>query len=190
LAIAHLEEESRTIVLDRIEERRPPLAPQDVVREYAAIIKAYNVHRIIGDRYAGDWVSAAFQEESIYFKASDKDKSAIYLEFEPLIAQGRVELLDNRYLCSQFRNLERRTRPGGKDRVDHIPGAKDDLANACAGACVIADKDEGSYHRLVEAAMCMKPHKTQKQEFNEYVYNWLMDIPQKPWSPNDDGDDW
>jgi hypothetical protein len=34
--------------------------------------------------------------------------------------------------------LERRTSPGGRDRVDHGPGGHDDLANAAAGAITLA----------------------------------------------------
>lgn len=189
LAIAHLEEASGKIILDRIEERQPPLPPQDVAKEYAEIIRGYDIHSVTGDKYAGDWITRAFEEENIYYEGSDMNKSCLYLEFEPLIAQGRVELLDNKYLCSQLRNLERRTRSGGRDRVDHPPGGKDDLANACAGACVMAAKDEGSYHKLLEEVMSMEPPSSREENFDKYVYNWLMDIPQKPWSPEDELDD-
>ena len=38
--------------------------------------------------------------------------------------------------------MERRTRSGGKDSITHYPGGHDDLANAVAGACVMADRRE------------------------------------------------
>ena len=63
----------------------------------------------------------------------------IYLEFEPLMAQRRIELLDSKKLQNQLKGLERRTRSGGRDLVDHYPGGHDDLANAVAGACVVAN---------------------------------------------------
>ena len=49
---------------------------------------------------------------------------------------GRVRLLDNQRMVTQFANLERRTSPIGKDRVDHGPGGHDDLCNSAAGALV------------------------------------------------------
>jgi hypothetical protein len=47
-------------------------------------------------------------------------------------------LLDNKRLTTQLCGLERRTARGGKDSIDHAPGAHDDAANAVAGAIVLA----------------------------------------------------
>ena len=138
LAIAHREEKSERIVLDRLEERRPPFGPQDVINEFSEIVKEYGIHEITGDRYAGEFVTQGFRKNGITFKNSELDKSSIYLEFEPMLAQGQAELLENERLRQQLRGLERRTRSGGKDRVDHYPGGHDDLSNTVAGACVLA----------------------------------------------------
>jgi hypothetical protein len=48
-----------------------------------------------------------------------------------------VELLDIARLASQFCGLERRTARGGRDSIDHAPGAHDDVANAAAGALLL-----------------------------------------------------
>jgi len=61
----------------------------------------------------------------------------------PLINSGAVDLLENERLVVQLTQLERRTARGGKDSIDHTPGAHDDLANAVAGALVTAFKDPG-----------------------------------------------
>jgi hypothetical protein len=50
----------------------------------------------------------------------------------------QVRLLDHARLKLQLGGLIRRTRSGGKDSVDHKPGQHDDLANAAAGALVLA----------------------------------------------------
>jgi hypothetical protein len=42
-------------------------------------------------------------------------------------------LLDNARLISQLCSLQRRTARGGRDSIDHAPGAHDDLANCVAG---------------------------------------------------------
>ena len=47
-----------------------------------------------------------------------------------------VDLLDNSRLVSQLLGLERRTARGGRDSIDHAPGAHDDVANAAAGVLV------------------------------------------------------
>lgn len=43
IAIAHREGERA--VVDALRERRPPFSPDDVVREYVALCRAYGVHR-------------------------------------------------------------------------------------------------------------------------------------------------
>src|SRR5207249_485959 len=50
----------------------------------------------------------------------------------------RCELLDHPKLAAQFLGLERRTARGGRDSIDHGPGAHDDLANAVAGSLLLA----------------------------------------------------
>jgi len=59
----------------------------------------------------------------------------------PVINSGAVDLLENERLIVQLTQLERRTARGGKDSIDHTPGAHDDVANAVAGALVTAFKD-------------------------------------------------
>jgi len=138
LAIAHKDEKTGRIVLDRMADKAPPFRPQDVVAEYAEILKSFGIGSISGDKYAGEWVAAAFRDQGIMFQSAEKTKSEIYLEFEPMVAQGIVELLDHKKLFNQLRGLERRTRSGGRDSVDHYPGGHDDLANSVAGVCVMA----------------------------------------------------
>jgi hypothetical protein len=64
--------------------------------------------------------------------------SDIYRELLPLVNSGRVELLDNPRLIAQLAGLERHTSRGGRDSIDSAPNAHEDLANACAGALVLA----------------------------------------------------
>jgi len=51
--------------------------------------------------------------------------------------------VDAKKLFSELRGLERRTRSGGKDSVDHGPGCHDDIANAAAGACALVAQNGG-----------------------------------------------
>lgn len=136
LAIAH-KEGGRT-VLDLARAWKAPHDPAQVTKEMAAIVKSYNVFRVTGDRYAGAWPETEFHKHNVAYEPSQKDKSAIYIDFLPLVNSGNVELLDIKPLAAELRSLERRTRSGGRDLVDHPPKAHDDLANAAAGACVMA----------------------------------------------------
>ncbi|MDP2914915.1 MAG: hypothetical protein Q8O91_05635 [Candidatus Aminicenantes bacterium] len=163
MAIAHKEKNGGRVVLDRIEERRPPLAPQDVAKEFSEIMKSYGVRRCQGDRYAGEFTVKAFADAGITYEASKLSKSEIYLEFEPILAQGQVELLDYKKMFNELRGLERRTRSGGKDLVDHGPGCHDDVANAAAGAVVLA-ADSGAVHIWVGGGAGPKKEDPEKAE--------------------------
>jgi hypothetical protein len=136
LAIAHREGER--VVLDAVREVRPAFSPEDVVTEYAGALKSYHVSRVTGDRYAGEWPRERFATHGITYQPSERTKSDLYRELLPLVNAGKAELLDVPRLAAQLAGLERRVARGGKDSVDHGPGGHDDLANAAAGALVLA----------------------------------------------------
>jgi hypothetical protein len=112
---------------------RPPFDPYKVVADYAQVLKEYRISSVIGDKYAGAWVSEAFLKHGIRYIPSPMTKSEIYLSFEPLLARGEVQLLDDKTLFAELRGLERRTGRGRRDVVDHGPGQHDDSANSTAG---------------------------------------------------------
>jgi hypothetical protein len=135
LAIAHAEGDRA--VLDCVRERRPPFSPENVTAEFAATLKTYGVSRVTGDRYAGEWPRERFREHGITYELSEKPKSDIYRDLLPQLNSGKVELLDLPRLTGQLCGLERRTARGGRDSIDHAPGAHDDIANAVAGALLL-----------------------------------------------------
>ncbi|MDD8014059.1 MAG: hypothetical protein PHX45_00080 [Acidobacteriota bacterium] len=137
LGISH-RESSGKIILDCLRERRPAFQPKSVVSEFSELMKSFGLSEVVADRYAGEWVTSAFGEFGIMVRPSELSASEIYLNFLPLISNGTVELLDNKRLTGQLTGLERRTRGGGKDLVTHYIGGHDDLANAAAGVCVLA----------------------------------------------------
>lgn len=136
LAIAHRRGDCGVLVAVR--ERKPPFSPEDVVEEFATLLKSYGVTTVCGDRYAGEWPRERFRVHGIDYEVAEKPKSAIYGELLPILNSGRAELLDLPRLTTQLCNLERRTARGGRDSIDHPPGAHDDIANAVAGAIVRA----------------------------------------------------
>jgi hypothetical protein len=139
LGIAH--HEGERAVLDVLRETRPPFSPEAVVADYAALLRDYHITEVSGDRYAGEWPREQFSKHGVTYVPSAHPKSDIYRDLLPLLNSGRVELLDVPRLRSQFASLERRTGRGGKDSVDHAPKSHDDLANAAAGALLLATNE-------------------------------------------------
>jgi hypothetical protein len=139
LGIAH-RESGGTVILDLLRERRPPFSPEHVVGEFAVILKSYNIKRVTGDHYAGEWPREQFSKAGIEYVTSDESKSEIYAESLPLLNSGKVELLDHPRLITQLCGLERRTARSGKDSIDHGPGSHDDVCNAALGALLLASR--------------------------------------------------
>lgn len=135
LAISHIDSQRR--VLDTVREVRPPFSPEQVVEDFAALLKSYGIHSVTGDRYGGEWPRERFLVHGISYEVADRPKSDLYRDLLPLLNSGQAELLDNAKLISQICNLERRTARGGRDSIDHPPNGHDDLANAVAGALAV-----------------------------------------------------
>ena len=138
LAIAHRDE--KKLIIDALRRYRPPCNPQDVICLMTDALRKYGVRRVTGDNYAAEFVSRGFQSQGTQYIKSEKVKSALYLELLPRLCSGEIELLDDDHLVNQLASLERRTRSGGRDIVDHAPGAHDDLANVVAGVTDIGMK--------------------------------------------------
>ncbi len=140
LAIAHLAPDAR-VILDAVREARPPFDPEATVKDFAELLRRFNVSSVTGDRYGGEWPRQRFREHGIDYSPSARPKSDLYMDLLPLLHAGRVELLDHPRIASQLCGLERRTARSGRDSVDHAPGGHDDLANAVAGVLVGLDLD-------------------------------------------------
>ena len=130
-AIGHMERSK--VIIDTIREYKPPFSPKYVVEELSKLLKRYGIRRATGDRYTGQWAVERFRECGVRYEACDLSKSDLYLELLPVLNTGEIELPDHPELIHQLCNLERRTRSGGKDKIDHLPGGHDDLANVVAG---------------------------------------------------------
>jgi hypothetical protein len=136
--------EGDAVVVDAVRERRPPFSPEDVVAEFAELLKTYHVSKVSGDRYAGEWPRERFKQHGVSYEPAAKPKSDLYRDLLPLINSRKIDLLDDSRLLTQLVGLERRTARGtGRDVVDHAPGAHDDVCNALAGLAATAKR--GSY---------------------------------------------
>ena len=131
LAIGHTDDE--TAVLDAVRERRPPFSPEAVVAEFCALLKAYGVTEVTGDRYAGEWPRERFRVHGITYLLAEKPRSDLYRDMLPMLNSVKADLLDHARLVNQIVGLERRVTRGGRESIDHAPNGHDDIANAVAG---------------------------------------------------------
>ena len=134
LAIGHRQD--ATTIIDAVREIQPPFSPESVVVELADLLKRYGVSTVVGDRYGGEWPREAFRKCGVQYEPASRAKSDLYRDFLPLINSQQVDLLDIPRGIAQLCSLERRTARGGRDSIDHAPGAHDDIANAIAGLVV------------------------------------------------------
>jgi len=139
LAIGHRQRDGR-IVVDALRERRAPFAPSEVAAEYAALCRAYGIHEVVGDRYAGEWPREAFATNGVRYVPSERNKSELYQALLPVLNGRGLELPDNPRLIAQLVSLERIVSRGGRDSIDHPKRTHDDLANAVAGLVSICSQ--------------------------------------------------
>lgn len=142
LAIAH--QQDAKAVLDAIRETQPPFSPENVVKDYATVLKSYGIKEVWGDHYGGEFPRELFRKHGITYRVSDSTKSDLYREILPAINAGHVELLEHKRLKAQLCGLERHVARSGQDTIDHAPGGHDDTANAVAGALGLASRKSGA----------------------------------------------
>ena len=74
ICIGHRDE--TRFVVDVIQGRAPPFNPAEVTAEYARLVQDYGVSKVIGDNYAGEWVSQAWRDNGMDYERSEMPASA------------------------------------------------------------------------------------------------------------------
>ena len=138
-AISHAEKDGK-VVLDALLECKAPFDPDIAVKESAELMKSYGITQCTGDRYSAQFVVSAYSKHGVTYRHSDRDRSKIYADVLAVFTSGRARLLDTpkARLVIQYAGLQRETTSMGRDKIDHGPGQKDDLANAASLAMVLA----------------------------------------------------
>ena len=100
LAVGHTEGhgDSRRAVVDLLRAWRPPFNPAGVTSECCDLLKRYGIHKVVGDRYAGEWPREQFRAGGIRYELADAAKSDLYLNLLAYTNAGRVVLPDDRDL--------------------------------------------------------------------------------------------
>lgn len=134
MAIAH--RENGNVILDRVDEKKPPFSPEATIDEFSSIARSYGIREVMGDRYGGEFPRERFRKCGLSYRVCEKPRSDLYRDLLPLLNSEKIQLLDLPHVTNQIINLERRVYRGGKESIDHAPGSHDDLANAVAGVAV------------------------------------------------------
>jgi hypothetical protein len=192
MSIAHSEPRvAGAVCVDLIRERKPRFVFEDVVREYAEILRTYHVHTIYGDGYAGGISADSWARNGVTFQKWKQDTSDNYLASLPLLTSKRARLVDNAVARAQLSGLERKV-VAGHETVTHpsTASAHDDVATAVCGALVVAAGTQSSSAwmspenlRRVNAEIAMRPpdpryaqHRTDRYVQHRNVQFWEQQI--------------
>ena len=151
VAISHREGERA--ILDAVREIKAPHNPQQAVKEFCDLIRAYRCSKVIGDRYSARWVQDAYRACGVQYEVTEQSASDYFRDLLPMLnTPGRVELLDHRRLIAQLGQLERRTSVRGTTReiISHPPRGHDDVAAAAAIALVRAGRQPHTVARMAK----------------------------------------
>jgi hypothetical protein len=146
MCVTHSEQRvSGKVIVDLIRERRPRFVFEDVVREYAEILRTYHVYTIYGDGHAAGISADSWQRNGITFQKWKQDTSDNYLASLPLLTSKRARLVDNATIRTQFTALERKV-VGGHEEVTHPSSASahDDVVAAVCMALSVASGQQSS----------------------------------------------
>jgi hypothetical protein len=153
LSIAHQNHDG-VVIQDALRHWTPPFTPSHCFAEAAELARHYRCSRLTGDKYAAGISVEQFQIQGIEFEQSARPKSQIYLDFLHLANSRLVRLLDRPQQLQQLLTLERRTRWGGGETIDHPQhSGHDDAINACAGSAVAAIVEVTSWELMARAAI-------------------------------------
>ena len=90
MTLAIASRDADRLFLDCVREARPPFSPEQVVAEFAGLLKSYKVSRVFGDRYAGEWPREQFRKAGIIYEISPRTKSDIYRDVLPSLNSRRI----------------------------------------------------------------------------------------------------
>jgi hypothetical protein len=142
-AIGHVE--NNIVVLDALREIKAPFDPDSATAELVQLFRYYGCKLTNGDRYAAAWSAQAFEKRGVAYKHCDLPRTGLYLNLLPHLNAKTIKLLDHTRAINQICSLERSTRRGAADSIDHPRNQHDDVANAIAGvAHVLSTRRKGS----------------------------------------------
>ena len=125
----------------RLFERKPPFDAEAVCDEIAALAAEYNVTMVRGDNFSGATWASMFKQRGLTQVVEKATATVLFRNFAPCVTGKKVELLDPNTGMTQERALNQLVRlekREGGEKITHPQGEHDDVANALAGAVLMA----------------------------------------------------
>ena len=154
MAIGHRDLTGR-VIIDRIEETRPPFDVVEVTKRYAEIARRFGCWFVTSDNYASEFLTTCWREHGrMKVEKSALSASELYMDFQPRLQSGLVELPVDETLKLQLQTLRVYREQGGRTRVDHAAygGAHDDVSNAVVGCVFVVASTNLALSAAEEAA--------------------------------------
>lgn len=169
LSITHKEprEEKKVMIIQDVLMACLADQPHDRVTEFSNKLKQYGIKSIVGDRYAGEWPRDQFRKHGINYIISTKTASELYTEFQPIVKQGLIEMLDDETQRDQLIGLLRK-KGTAKEIITHPVGEHDDRSNSLAGSAVLCQETHGkidmsiTYHSQKRSLATITPRPVQQ----------------------------
>src|SRR5262249_5076788 len=120
-------------ILDCVRERGTPLNSEKGGAACGEGLRHYGIRGVAGDMYAKGWPTQAFARRGIEYREVNQSASDLYAHCIHVFTAGRAELPDIPRLVDQFVALRRKVGQGGRETIQHLRNAHDDVANAVAG---------------------------------------------------------
>jgi len=128
-----------TIVVDRVARwagtKKAPLGYEWVCGEIARIVRQYGVNVVVGDQYCAAVIRQHMLTLDINYENfcfGTHTRADLFCNLKHLLAQHKIELLDDPELLRELRSLEEQKTDRGQIDVRPSGGMKDDLAVAVA----------------------------------------------------------
>ena len=78
-----------------------------MVIEFAELLRAYRITKVVGDRFGGKWPRERFRERGIGYEPAARAKSELYVTLLAKLNSRRIELTDDKRLVTQLASLDR-----------------------------------------------------------------------------------
>jgi hypothetical protein len=145
LAIVISHKSGDRVVIDAIREIKPPFDFFVVIETILKpLCKAYRIHRIVGDAYAGELARVPVRKVGVGYDLSEKSASELYIDpFLPMLNAGKIDLPKHDRAVTQICQLERSPQRSGREQITHPTRGHDDIANCIALAVDLAINTSG-----------------------------------------------
>jgi hypothetical protein len=135
VCIGHIEAGTERVMIDAIRERKPPYSPEQIAKEFSALIRSYNISNVLADHFGGAAIAEQFLKWNVTIdhQPGAPPKSEMYLAGIQTFNSARAGMLDDDVGIDQICSLVRKNQSGGRPLIDAEKGGHDDRANVVCG---------------------------------------------------------